>query len=143
VTLWPWDYFFVPFSDFWFPDLFNPLWIVALAVLVVLVVLYNLRTRALHRHRLYTDMWEWLFWTGLIMSTLVLAGAIFHFDFIVMLVIVGAGLGTMLWARFVKFPPLFEAYEVQLARQRYVTRSREGRAEATIRSRGSRRRKRR
>jgi hypothetical protein len=77
------------------------------------------------------------------MSTLVLAGAIFHFDFIVMLLIIGGGLGTMIWARFVRYPPLFEAYEIQLARQRYLTRSREARPEATIRARGSRRRKRR
>ena len=143
MTLWPWDYFFVSFSDFWFPDLFNPVWIAAVVMLVAVVILYNWRTRVLHRHRLFTDMWEWLFWTALITSTLLIAGAVFHFDFIVMLVILGAGLGTMLWVRFLKFPPLFEAYEIQLARQRYLTRARGARPEATIRARGSRRRKRR
>ncbi len=147
VTLWPWQYFFISFDDDWFPDLFNPIWIAAAVMLVAVVVLYNFRTRALHRHRLYTDMWEWLFWTGLIMSILLLAGAVFRFDFIVMLVILGSGLGTMLWVRFLKYPPLFEAYEHQLARQRYLARSRGARPEATIRAkatpRGSRRRRRR
>jgi hypothetical protein len=143
VRLWPWDYFFIPFNDDWFPDLFNPVWIAAAVMLVVVVILYNLRTRALHRHRLYTDMWEWLLWTALITSVLLLSGAVFAFDFIVMLVILAGGLGTMLWVRFIRYPPLFEAYEHQLARQRYLARSRGARPEATIRSKGSRRRKRR
>ena len=52
-------------------------------LLVVLVVLYNLRTRALHRHRLYTDMWEWLLWSGLITFFLLVAGSVFQFDFAV------------------------------------------------------------
>ena len=52
-----------------FPDLFTPTWIASLVLLVVLVVLYNVRTRALHRHAPYLDLWEWLLWTGLITSS--------------------------------------------------------------------------
>ena len=48
-----------------FPDLYTPLWVASLVLLVVLVVLYNARTRALHRHAAYLDMWEWLLWTGI------------------------------------------------------------------------------
>jgi hypothetical protein len=50
VTLAPWEYLFVSFSSHNFPDLFYPVWIAALVLLVVLVVLYNVRTRRLHRH---------------------------------------------------------------------------------------------
>jgi hypothetical protein len=46
----------------------------------------------------------------------------------------------MAWARFRRYPPLFEAYEHQLARQRYLARARSSRPEATIRSKGVRRR---
>lgn len=136
----PWEYFWDAFSPENFPDLFDPLWIAALALLVVTIVLYVLRTRALHRHRLYLDMWEWLFWTGLIMNFLLVVGAIFKFDFAVILAILATGLAVMAWARFRRYPPLFDAYEHQLARQRYLARARSSRPEATIRTKGSRRR---
>jgi hypothetical protein len=136
----PWEYFWDAFSPENFPDLFDPLWISALVLLVVTIVLYVLRTRALHRHRLYLDMWEWLFWTGLIMNFLLVVGAVFKFDFAVILAILGTGLVVMAWARFRRYPPLFDAYEHQLARQRYLARARSSRPEATIRTKGSRRR---
>jgi hypothetical protein len=135
----PWEYFWVAFSKINFPDLFDPLWIASLILLVVLIVLYVLRTRALHRHKLYLDMWEWLFWAGLITFFLLVVGAIFAFDFAVILVILGSGLLTMAYARFRRYPPLFEAYEHQLARQRYLARTRQSRPEATIRQKNVRR----
>ena len=136
----PWEYFFDPFDKLNFPDIFDPIWMGSLVLLLVLIVLYTLRTRALHRHRLYLDMWEWLFWTGLITFFLLIVGAIFRFDFIVILVILVSGLFTLAYARFRRFPPLFEAYEHQLARQRYLARARSAKPEATIRARTVRRR---
>lgn len=136
----PWDYLFEAFDPVNFPDIFNPIWIASLVLLVVLIVLYVLRTRALHRHRLYLDLWEWIFWSGLITFFLLVVGAIFKFDFVVVLVIMLSGLGVMAWARFRRYPPLFEAYEHQLARQRYLARTRASRPEQTIRSRNVRRR---
>ena len=141
MKLLPWDYFFTAFDKINFPDLFDPIWMASLAMLIVLVVLYTLRTRALHRHRLYLDMWEWLFWTGLITFFLLIVGSLFRFDFIVILVILVAGLLTMAYGRFRRFPPLFEAYEHQLARQRYLARARASRPEATIRQKGGVRRR--
>jgi multisubunit Na+/H+ antiporter MnhF subunit len=139
LKLLPWDYFWVAFSKINFPDLFDPLWIASLVLLVVLIVVYVLRTRALHRHKLYLDMWEWLFWAGLITFFLLIVGSIFAFDFAVILVILGSGLLTMAYARFRRYPPLFEAYEHQLARQRYLARTRQSRPEATIRQKTVRR----
>lgn len=143
MTLLPWEYLWTGFSKFSFPDLFNQIWISSLVLLILLVILYNVRTRALHRHRLYTDMWEWLLWSGLITFFLLIAGSIFMFDFAVILVIAISGLGVMVWARFRRYPPLFEAYEHQLARQRYLARAKGSRPEATIRSKPTRRRRRR
>jgi len=143
VTFLPWEYLWLGFSRRNFPDLFDPIWIASLVLLVVLVVLYNVRTRALHRHRLYTDMWEWLLWTGLITFLLLDIGALFMFDFAVVLVEGLVGLGVLVWVRFLRFPRLFEAYEQQLARQRYLTRARSSKPEATIRAKASRRRRRR
>jgi hypothetical protein len=136
----PWEYFWVAFSPENFPDIFNQIWITSGVLLVALIVLYVLRTRALHRHRLYLDMWEWIFWSGLITFFLLIVGAIFKFDFAVILIILFGGLFTMAWARFRRYPPLFEAYEHQLARQRYLSRTRQSRPEATIRSKNVRRR---
>ena len=142
MTLLPWEYLWLPFSRSKFPDIYDPIWIGSLVLLGVLVVLYNVRTRALHRHRLYTDMWEWLLWTGLITFFLLATGALFLFDFAVVLAIMLAGLGVMAWVRFRRYPPLFAAYEQQLARQRYLSRAKAARPEATIRSKASRRKRR-
>jgi hypothetical protein len=136
----PWQYLFDSFDSINFPDLFNLVWMASLVMLIVLIVLYVLRTRALHRHRLYLDMWEWLFWSGLITFFLLVVGSLFKFDFVVILVIMLTGIGVMAYARFRRFPPLFEAYEHQLARQRYLARARASRPEATIRTRSVRRR---
>lgn len=141
MTLLPWEYFWIGFNKINFPDLFDQVWIGSGILLLVLIVLYVMRTRALHRHKHYLDMWEWIFWSGLITYFLLIVGSIFQFDFAVILVIMLAGLGTMAWARFRKFPPLFEAYEHQLARQRYLARARSSRPEATIRTKGGGRRR--
>ncbi len=140
MTQLPWEYFWTAFSRINFPDLFDQIWVASAVLLVVLIVAYVLRTRALHRHRLYLDMWEWIFWAGLITFFLLIVGAVFAFDFAVVLVILFGGLFTMAWARFRRYPPLFEAYEHQLARQRYLARTRQSRPEATIRQKNVRRR---
>ena len=143
MTLLPWEYLWTSFSKQNFPDLFNPIWMASLALLVVLIVLYTVRTRQLHRHRLYLDMWEWLLWTGIITFFLLVMGALFVFDFAVELAILAVGLGVMVWVRFWRYPALFEAYEVQLARQRYLARAKASKPEATIRTKTVKRRKRR
>lgn len=134
MTLYPWDYFWIGFNKFNFPDLFDTVWIGASLLLIVTIGLYVVRTRALHRHRPYLDMWEWLFWTGLITCFLIIVGSIFSWDFAVMLITIAVGLGVMVYARFRRYPPLFEAYEHQLARQRYLARTRSSKPEATIRT---------
>ena len=138
MTLLPWDYLWIGFTKINFPDLFNQVWVASLVLLVALIVLYNVRTRALHRHRLYTDMWEWLLWTGIITYFLLVAGSLFMFDFAIIAITIVTGLGVMVWVRFRRFPPLFEAYERQLAQQRYLARAKSSKPEATIRSKGSR-----
>ncbi|HEY6014837.1 MAG TPA: hypothetical protein VIU37_12550 [Candidatus Limnocylindrales bacterium] len=143
MTLLPWDYFWISFSKRNFPDLFDPVWIASLVLLAVLIVAYTIRTRQLHRHRLYLDMWEWLLWTGIITFFLLVMGAVFVFDFAVELTILVVGVGVLVWVRFWRYPALFEAYEVQLARQRYLARAKASRPEATIRTKTTKRRRRR
>ncbi|HEX5452089.1 MAG TPA: hypothetical protein VFW86_06825 [Candidatus Limnocylindrales bacterium] len=143
MTLLPWDYLWLGFSKENFPDLYDPMWIASLVLLVVLIVLYALRTRQLHRHRLFLDMWEWLLWTGLITFFLLVMGALFQFDFAVELAVLLVGLAVFVWVRFWRYPALFDTYELQLARQRYLSRAKASRPEATIRSKTVKRRRRR
>ena len=55
-------------------------------LLVILVILYNVRTRALHRHAVYLEMWEWLWWTGLITFSLIIIESLFVFDYFLVLI---------------------------------------------------------
>jgi hypothetical protein len=143
MTLAPWDYLFLSFSSHNFPDLFHPTWIASLVLLVVLLILYSVRTRALHRHQPYLDLWEWLWWTGLIMFSLLMIEALFVFDFILVLATLITGLATLVWIRFLRFPPMLRAYEQRLARQRYFSKQKFTDPQATIRRRGGSRRPRR
>ena len=133
MRLLPWEYLFKPFNAHLFPDTYTPAWVATLVLLGALVVLYNVRTRALHRHAPYLDMYEWLLWTGISLFGLILVSAVFNFYIIVLLVILVTGLATLIWVRFVRFPPVFEIYEQKLAKQRYFTRSKFAHPEATIR----------
>jgi hypothetical protein len=142
VTLPPWDYLFLSFSSHNFPDLFRPTWVGALVLLGALVVLYNLRTRALHRHPPYLDMWEWLLWTGVIVFSLLIVFSLFVWDFLFVLVTLVGGAAMFVWIRFVHFPPMFEVHERKMAKERYFTRSKFSHPEATIRSKSTKRRRR-
>jgi small-conductance mechanosensitive channel len=138
VRLAPWEYLFTRFSAHTFPDIYTPLWVGTLALLIGLIVLYNVRTRALHRHAPYLDLYEWLLWTGISLFGLILVAAIFNFYLIVLLVILVSGLAVMVWVRFVRFPPVLDVYEHKLAKQRYFTRSKFAHPESTIRPKGAR-----
>jgi hypothetical protein len=138
VTKPPWEYLFEQFSRVKFPDLFPATWIASLALLVVLVVLYNLRTRAFRRHQPYLEMWEWLLWTGLILFSLLLVFSLFVWDFLFVLVTMIGGAAILIWIRFVRFPPIFEMYERKLARERYFTWTKFAHPESTIRTKTAR-----
>ena len=143
MTLWPWEYFFRSFDGTNFPDLYMPMLWLSVLLLVVAVVFYNVRTRQLHRHAVYVQMYEWLLWTCVITFSLLLIYWVFRFDFIIVLATLIGGLGTLVWIRFFRFPPYFAAYERQLAKQRYYSRQRYAHPETTIRAKSSRRRRRR
>jgi hypothetical protein len=143
VLLPPWDYLFEPFNPHTFPDLFTPTWVVSLVLLIGLIVLYNVRTRTLHRHAPYLDLYEWMLWSGLSLFGLLLTASVFSFDLILVLIILIVGLGTLVWIRFIRFPPTLDAYEQRLAKQRYYTKTKFSRPEATIRPKAARRTRRR
>ena len=140
---WPWDYLFESFDQSNFPDLYNTIFIASIVMLIVSVAFYNIRTRQLHRHAIYLQMYEWMLWTCVITFSLIIVYWIFRFDWIIVLSTLVIGLGTLVWIRFVRFPPYFAAYERQLAKSRYYSRQRFAHPETTIRTKSSRRRRRR
>ena len=143
MQLWPWEYLFEPFNQDSFPDLYLPLTIASLGALIATVIFYNVRTRQLHRHSIYLQMYEWLLWTGVVVFGLMLVYYVFNFDWILVFSTLAIGLGVMVWIRFVRFPPYFRAYERQLAKQRYYSRDRFSHPESTIKAKSARRRRRR
>ncbi|MFN8629354.1 MAG: hypothetical protein U0838_03260 [Chloroflexota bacterium] len=142
MQLLPWEYLFKPFTQRAVPDLYNPLTIASVLWLIASIAVYNVRTRQLRRHAVYVQMYEWMLWTGVITSSLMLVYRVFAFDMVIVLGTLISGLVTLVWIRYRKFPPEFAAYERQLAKQRYFTRDRFAHPETTIRSKSSRRRRR-
>lgn len=133
MTLPPWEYLFLPFNDNNFPDLFNAVWVFSVIGMLATVLLYNLRSRQLRRHQVYLDMYEWLLWAGVIFFFMLLTYALFHFDFLFVVLSIPVGVGILLWIRFVRFPPSLAAYETQLARARYYSKQKFAHPESTIR----------
>lgn len=140
MTLAPWEYLFLPFHARNFPDLFWPISLAALAIVVVQVVLYNVLTRRYHRYEPLVTLQEWMLWTGVISFSMVLVGAVFVFYFIFVLGFIATGSGVYLWARFRHWPPMIAAYNEDLRRQRFFSQAKYKHPEATIRSRRRRRR---
>jgi hypothetical protein len=143
VQRWPWEYLFESFDSTNFPDLYMPILVISIVMLVATVVLYNVRTRQLHRHAVYVQMYEWILWTNVVFFSLLIIYWIFRFDFVLVLGTIIVGCAVLVWIRFLHFPPYFAAYERQLAKSRYYSRQRFSRPEATIRTKSSRRRRRR
>ena len=133
----------VEFSADKFPDLWFPIMAAAAVLLVGQVVLYNVRSRQLHRFEPLRTLQEWLLWTGLIVFGMLLVEGIFKFYFLFVLGTILIGLATFVWIRFFRFPPMIAAYNEQLRRQRFFGQARYKAAEATIRRRGRTQRRRR
>ncbi len=122
------------FSPQNFQDLFYPISVAALVFLIATIVLYNVQTRRLAHHPPLVAMQEWLFWTGLSFFGLLLVYATFKFYFIFVLVTILLGIGTLVWIRFFRFPPLISAYNRVLRREQYLSQKRYRTPESTIRS---------
>ena len=135
----------VEFTKQNFPDIYEPIWIASLIFLIGTVILYNVRSRQLHRYEPLRALQEWLLWTGLATFGLILVGTLFRFYFLFILIFILSGIAAFIWVRFFRFPPYIAAYNEQLRRARFFSQSRYKAAEATVRvkrSRGGRRRKR-
>ena len=140
VTLAPWEYLFVAFNAANFPDLFWPMVVVSVALLVGQVVLYNVRIRQLRKHEPLVTLNEWLLWTGVIVFSLLVIEALFVWYFAFVLATILVGLVVFFWVRFFRFPPMIAEYNEYLRRTRFFSQEKYKHPEATIRPRRRRRR---
>jgi small-conductance mechanosensitive channel len=138
VTRPPWEYLFFSFSAVNFHDLFYPVALGSLVMLIALCGLYAVRTRQLRHNAPYLDMYEWLLWTGIIAFGLLLIFSVFIWDFLFVLATIVTASAVFIWIRFVRFPPILTGYEQKLARQRYLSRQKYAHPEATIRAKATR-----
>src|SRR5215210_2304732 len=120
-----------------FSDLYWPITVGAVVFLIGTIVLYNVRSRQLHRHEPLRTLQEWLLWTGLATFGLILVGAVFRFYFLFVFLFIVIGIATFIWVRFFRFPPVIAAYNEQLRRARFFSEARYKQAEATVRTRRS------
>jgi hypothetical protein len=126
-----------------FPSLWSITWQMSVALLAFVVIFYNFQGRRLHQYSVFLDLNEWLMWTTIGVFSLLLLFTVFSFDFIFVLPTMIGGAVLYVWIRFIHFPPLIQAYEERLARQRYFQRSKTAHPEATIRAKAAAKPKRR
>jgi hypothetical protein len=112
---------------------FTITWQLSLVFLVVGILGYNFQGRRLHAYSVFLDLNEWLMWTTVGVFSLLLMFALFNFDLIFVLPTMIGGAALFIWIRFIHFPPLIQAYEERLARQRYFQRSKTSHPSETIR----------
>ncbi|HEX7491022.1 MAG TPA: hypothetical protein VF337_04905 [Candidatus Limnocylindrales bacterium] len=131
------------FDDYNFHSLWAPTWQLALALLIVSILFYNFQGRRLHAYSVFLDLNEWLMWTSIGVFSLLLMFTVFGFDFLFVLPTMVGGAALFIWIRFIHFPPLIQAYEERLARQRYFQRSKTAHPSETIRAKAAAKPKRR
>jgi hypothetical protein len=133
----------IGFNDINFHAMWAPTWMFSLTLLVVSIILYNFQGRRLHAYSVFLDLNEWLMWTSVGVFSLLLMFTVFGFDFIFVLPTMVGGAALFVWIRFIHFPPLIQAYEERLARQRYFQRSKTSHPSETIRAKAAAKPKRR
>jgi hypothetical protein len=129
------------FSPENFPDLFWPITVASIVFLIATGVLYYVQTKRLRHHPPLLNLQEWLLWTGLAVFGLMVVYSIFKFYFVFVLVTLVVGLGTMVWIRFWRFPPLIASYNKVLRHERFLSEQKYHSPEATIRKRSARKQK--
>ena len=133
----------VAFNETNFKPIYAATWELAVVLLVLSVVLYNFQGRWLRNYSVFLDLNEWLLWTSIVVFGVIGMCALFQFDFIFVLPSMVGGAAIFIWVRFIHFPPLIDAYEQRLARQRYFQRTRVSHPETTIRAKAAPKSKRR
>jgi len=139
LTQAPWDYLLQQWKSELFPDIFWPFTAAVIVFFVGQIVIYNVRTRQLHKFEPLVAMQEWLLWTGVVTFGLLMIMTVFGWYFLLVLATLVIGIGTYIWVRFIYFPPLIAGYNQHLRRTRFFSQEKYKHPEATIRQRSNQR----
>ncbi|HET9879842.1 MAG TPA: hypothetical protein VFQ81_11135 [Candidatus Limnocylindria bacterium] len=113
-------FLFDTLDTFNFPDLFTLLWVGALVITAGAIVVYNTAQRRYRRYPTILALHEWVLWSIVATWGIVPLLVVIHVPLLLILVLVIPGMAVAAWAAFVKFPPLIEAANDDIRRQRYV-----------------------
>ena len=141
MTQAPWDYLLQQWDPALFPDIYWPFTIAVIVFFIGQILIYNIRTRQLHKFEPLVGMQEWLLWTGVITFGLLGIMSLFRWYFLLVLATLVIGLGTYVWVRFRYFPPIIATYNQHLRRTRFFSQEKYKHPEATIRQRSGQRAK--
>jgi hypothetical protein len=111
---------FDPLTPENFPDLFTLLWVASLVLLVGATLVWISAGRRHRRYPVLLAMHEWMFWSVLIPWVMVPLFVVVHTPLLLVLLLIIPGLAVMLWARFVRFPPLIAAANREIERRAYL-----------------------
>ena len=130
----PWDYLFKQFNSDLFPDIYLPICLRGVRPAHRAVVLYNVRTRQLHRHEPLVTMQEWLLWTGITTFGLILVDG--RLQLLLLLRAADAGHSASprsSGSASAASRRMIEAYNEQLRRARFFSAAKYKHPEATVR----------
>ena len=102
------------------PDLFTLMWVSGLVLLIGAVVVYNVAQNRYRRYPTILALHEWVFWPVAIAWGLTPLLAVIHVPLLLVLLVQVPALAVIVWATFVKFPPLIAAANDELRRKRFV-----------------------
>lgn len=103
-----------------YPDLFTLMWVSGLVLLVGSVVVYNVAQNRYRRYPAILALHEWVFWPVAIAWGITPLLVVIHVPLLLLLLIQLPALGVLLWATFVKFPPVIAEANDEIRRRRYV-----------------------
>jgi hypothetical protein len=102
------------------PDLFTLLWVSGLVLLIGAVVVYNIAQNRYRRYPTILALHEWVFWPVAVAWGLTPLLTVIGVPLLLVLLVQLPALAVVLWATFVKFPPLIAAANDEIRRRRYV-----------------------
>ena len=111
---------FDPFTPINFGDLFSLMWVGAFVILIGAVIVYNIAQRRYRRYPAILSLHEWIFWSLAATWGIVPLLVVVHVPLALLLLVVVPGIAVAAWAAFIKFPPVIEAANAEIRRQRFV-----------------------
>ena len=111
---------FDPLDPITHPDLFTLMWVAGLLLLVGSVVVYNIAQNRYRRYPAILALHEWVFWPIAIAWGITPLLVVIHVPLLLLLLVQLPAIAVVLWATFIKFPPVIASANDEIRRRRFV-----------------------